>query len=219
MLYVDSSDPAALQRLLPTGLFDGVTCNPSILAASGRGFADLPELYAVAASAGARLFFAQATGTDVDALTASAQRVIALGPAARVKLMATSAGLTVCRRLADAGHEVLLTGITHPAQVIAARAAGARWVAAYVSRAARAGIPPERLVGEAVAAMRAPGADNPGLRILAASLHSLDEVAVAAAQGAVDLTLPVDVCDALLDDPATLATAQAFEDAHAATSR
>lgn|GEM_PF-5391667 len=59
MLYVDSADLRQITRLLATGLFDGVTCNPSILAAAGRGFGDLPALYSAATGAGAHLFFAQ----------------------------------------------------------------------------------------------------------------------------------------------------------------
>lgn len=183
MLYVDSADLRQITRLLATGLFDGVTCNPSILAAAGRGFGDLPALYSAATGAGAHLFFAQSTGTAPEALEASARKVIALGERARLKIMATGIGLTVARRLVDEGNEVLVTGVTHPAQVLAARAAGASWVAAYVSRAARAGIPPERLVGESVAAMNAVGAGR-HLRIIAASLHTLDQIAVAAALGA-----------------------------------
>lgn len=217
MLYIDSADIDQLERLLATGLFDGVTCNPTILQRAGRGFDDLRELYDRSVAAGAHLFFAQATGTDAETMAGSAQQILALGSRARVKLMCTSPGLTVCHDLADSGHEVVVTGITHPAQVLAARAAGARWVAAYVSRATKAGVPPEVLVGEAVKAMGARGADNADLRIIAASLHDLDEASMAAAVGAVDLTLPVDVCDLLLDDATTLAAADDFEAAHAAT--
>lgn len=218
MLYIDSADPAAIERLLATGCFDGVTCNPAILRKAGRGFADLPALYGRSVAAGARLFFAQATGEDAASLETSARQVLALGTHARVKIMGTSLGLRLTRTLTDAGHEVLVTGITHPAQILACRAAGARWVAAYVGRAAKAGVTPTRLIGQAASAMSHTTEDD-RTRILAASLHSLDEVAEAAALGAQDLTLPVDICDALLDDPATWATSAAFEADHAATSR
>ncbi|MGI8546352.1 MAG: transaldolase family protein [Gemmatimonadaceae bacterium] len=44
--FIDSAERADVERLLATGLFGGVTTNPSILVKSGLGSRDIPEAIA-----------------------------------------------------------------------------------------------------------------------------------------------------------------------------
>jgi transaldolase len=53
-LYVDTADRVAAESLLATGLFQGVTTNPTILQRASKGVADLKEIYRWAIDAGAR---------------------------------------------------------------------------------------------------------------------------------------------------------------------
>ena len=53
-LYLDTADRAAAEDLLRTGLFAGLTTNPTILQRSGLGVADAPEVHRWAVAAGAR---------------------------------------------------------------------------------------------------------------------------------------------------------------------
>ena len=63
-LYVDTADRNAAESLLATGLFHGVTTNPTILQRASKGVADLKEIYRWAIDAGAGEVFFQAWGED-----------------------------------------------------------------------------------------------------------------------------------------------------------
>jgi transaldolase len=67
-LYLDTADRAAAESLLATGLFAGVTTNPTILQRAGVGVADIPDIYRWATAAGAREVFFQAWGEDTATL-------------------------------------------------------------------------------------------------------------------------------------------------------
>ena len=67
-LYVDTADRAAAESLLATGLFHGVTTNPTILQRASMGVADLRDIYRWAVEAGAQEVFFQAWGEDAATL-------------------------------------------------------------------------------------------------------------------------------------------------------
>ena len=56
-LYLDTADRAVAEDLLTTGLFAGVTTNPTILQRSGLGVAAAPDIYTWATAAGAQEVF------------------------------------------------------------------------------------------------------------------------------------------------------------------
>ena len=61
-LYLDTADRAAAEELLGTGLFVGVTTNPTILQRSGLGIAAVPDIYKWATAAGVQEVFFQSWG-------------------------------------------------------------------------------------------------------------------------------------------------------------
>lgn len=205
MLYLDSADRAQLAPLLATGLFVGVTTNPTILDRAGLTAADLPELAAWTRDHGSTRFFAQATGATLDEQRAAAAAIAELGDDVVVKVVSTTIGLTVAAELVAAGREVLVTAVYHPTQQLLAEAAGAQYIAPYVGRASANG----RDGIELVRGMAAAGTGS--ARILAASLRSVDNVAEVFAAGAHDATLATAVAAAMLGDELTLAAAEEFE--------
>ena len=211
MLYIDSADRDQLEPLLSTGLFAGVTTNPAILGRAGLTAADLPDLAAWLRARGVTRFYAQATGTTVDELRTTAQRIADLGDDVVIKLVATTAALTVARELTDAGREVLITAVYHPTQALLAAAAGAHEIAPYVGRASENGRDGVALVADIARS-------TPTVRVLAASLRSPDQVAAVAAAGAHDLTLAPAVAQALFEDALTLAASAEFEELVAASA-
>ncbi len=205
-LYVDSADREAAGPLLSTGLFAGVTTNPTLLARAGLTQADLPDVRAWAVGEGARTLFAQTRGTTVEAIVSNGRELAALGDDVVVKVPATRAGLTAARLLGDAGTPVLITAVHHPAQGLAARAAGARFIAPYVGRMTdqgRDGVAAAIAVHQVLA--------GSGVRVLVASLRSLDDVATLAAAGVPDFALNPALAGALLADELTDAAAADFE--------
>lgn len=208
MLYIDSADRPAVERLLATGLFAGVTTNPTILMRAGLTAWDAPDVYGWACAAGAATVFVQAVGTSADDLYAHGTRLHELGGNVVVKLPATSPGLVAARRLTDDGVPVLLTAVYHPSQAVLADAVGARWVAPYVGRMrdlGHDGVAQTRALHEALVA------SGRGCRVVAASVRTRDDVAALAAAGIPDLTLSVPLCEELLDQDASVAAAAQFE--------
>ena len=99
-LYLDTADRSAAESLLATGLFTGVTTNPTILQRASKGVADLEDIYRWAIDAGAREVFFQAWGSDAATLIERGQRLHDLGREVVVKFVATRAGSTACAALA-----------------------------------------------------------------------------------------------------------------------
>ena len=93
-LYVDTADRAAAESLLATGLFHGVTTNPTILQRASMGVADLRDIYRWAVEAGAQEVFFQAWGEDATTLIERGQQLRDLGREVVVKFVATRAGST-----------------------------------------------------------------------------------------------------------------------------
>ena len=138
-LYLDTADRAAAESLMATGLFTGVTTNPTILQRASKGVADVGDIYDWAIEAGAREVFFQAWGEDPATLIERGRRLRELGPAVVVKFVATRAGATACAALAAEGAPTLLTAIYDPGQAIVAAAAGATYIAPYLGRLNDAG--------------------------------------------------------------------------------
>ncbi|MBE9926438.1 transaldolase [Cellulosimicrobium cellulans] len=214
MLYIDSADRDQVERLLATGLFAGVTTNPTILRRAGLTVDDVPTVLRWARAAGAGTVFLQAVGPDETALEAHGRQLADLGPDVVVKLPATRDGLAVSRRLTREGVPVLVTAVYHASQALVADAAGAGWIAPYVGRMSDLGLDGVAQTADLHAALRASGQ---GCRVLAASLRDTAQVAALAARGIEDLTLSTALCAALLENPDTVAAAAQFEtDARAA---
>ncbi len=140
MLYIDSADRDQVERLLATGLFAGVTTNPTILRRAGLTVDDVPTVLRWARAAGAGTVFLQAVGPDETALKTHGRQLADLGPDVVVKLPATRDGLAVSRRLTREGVPVLATAVYHASQALVADAAGAGWIAPYVGRMSDLGL-------------------------------------------------------------------------------
>jgi transaldolase len=66
--YLDTADRPAAEPLLATGLFAGLTTNPTILQRASRGVADIEHSYAWARAAGAKEIYFQTWGEDTATL-------------------------------------------------------------------------------------------------------------------------------------------------------
>ncbi len=208
LLYLDSAQRADVEPMLATGVFAGVTTNPTILDRAGLTGADIPAVYGWAVAAGAREVFAQAWGTDVEALVQCGRRLRGVGDRMTVKLAATAHGLAAAGRLTEEGVPVLLTVIYAVHQAATAAALGVRWIAPYLGRMADADQPARDQVRAMQAILNGTGGRT---AMLAASVRALEDVEFLAGCGAAAVTMPVPLARRLLDVPATAAAAAAFD--------
>ena len=209
-LYIDSADRRLITELWSSGVFAGVTTNPTILERADLGQRDVPELYAWLRDLGVPTVYLQVVGRTRDEMLRCAESYRALGPVT-VKVPATAAGFSAAAALVQDGAEVLLTVIYHPVQALMARDCGIQGVAPYVGRMTDAG---RNGVQSVIAMQQAIGTEP--TRILAASLRSADDIASLAAAGVPDFTLGGPLAQAVLADELTTAAVEEFE---AATAR
>ena len=214
-LYLDTADQAAAEPLLATGLFSGVTTNPTILQRAGLGVADIPQVHRWATAAGAREVFFQAWGEDPDTLLRRGQRLRGLGENVVVKLVASRAGAATCAELAAKGVPTLLTAVYAPGQAMVAAAAGATYIAPYLGRlqdAGRDGFADVLAMHEILTATGSP------TKVLLASVRDVPAMVALARHGVDCFTMAPAVAEQFFADELTREAVRAFEDAVTATS-
>lgn len=214
--YIDSADRGIAEPLLSSGMFAGLTTNPTLLRTAGIANRDIAALVGWATVAGAATVFVQAWGTDTATLEASGRRIREFGPNTVVKVPATRAGLEVTARLAAASIPVLVTAVYAASQVLPAMAAGAQFIAPYLGRMNDAG---RDGYAEIAAMQRMIEASGSKLEILVASLRTPKDAARLAEIGVTHFTLAPQVWDMFYDDELTAAAVESFEAASAAGER
>jgi len=129
--FIDTADVAEIRDLAETGLVDGVTTNPSLVAKSGRIFEDvLQEICAIVPGP----VSAEVTGTDTPTMLAEGRALAALAENIVIKVPLTPDGLKACKTFTDGGIKVNVTLCFSPAQAILAAKAGATYVSPFVGR-------------------------------------------------------------------------------------
>jgi transaldolase len=196
--FIDTADLAEIKDLVATGLVDGVTTNPSLVAKSGRKFLDVvAEICAVVPGP----VSAEVTATDLATMLAEGRKLAKIAPNVTVKVPLTPDGLKACRALAGEGTMVNVTLCFSAAQALLAAKAGASFISPFVGRLDDIGAPGMELIGEIVAIYR----NYPLLKteVLVASVRSPLHVTEAAKLGAHVATLPPAVLRQMFAHPLT----------------
>jgi TalC/MipB family fructose-6-phosphate aldolase len=214
-LYLDTADRAAAEPLLATGLFAGLTTNPTILDRAGLGVDDIPDIYAWAHEAGAREIFFQTWGSDTQALVERGRSLYKLGDDVVVKVVASKEGAAACATLAAEGIPTLLTAVYAPGQVMVAAAAGATYVAPYLGKLDDAGLDG---IAEVTAMQELLVATGSTCKILLASVRSVPAMVALARRGVGAFTMATPVAEAFFDDELTAAAIAVFDDVIARTA-
>jgi TalC/MipB family fructose-6-phosphate aldolase len=207
-LFIDSAEREHLEPLLKTGLFAGVTTNPTLLARAGVKLKELPELVTWVRANGAETVFVQAWGVTVeDYLTCAAELVDACGDVV-VKVPATPAGVAAVRSLETRGIHTLLTAVYNHVQVVPAIIAGATYLAPYLGRMNDAGLDG---VAEIAQMQTVIDKAHSAARLLVASIRTPDQLARLAMCGVQDFTIAPKLWWELLSEPLTDAAVGVFE--------
>jgi transaldolase len=181
--FIDTADIDEIRDLAASGLVDGVTTNPSLVAKSGRSFFQvLREICEVVSGP----VSAEVTATDHEAMVAEGRRLAALAPNITVKVPLTPDGIRACKALSGEGTMVN---------------AGASFVSPFVGRLDDIGAPGMGLIEEICAIYR----QYPDFRteVLVASIRGPMHVVEAAKIGAHVATIPPQVLRQLFAHPLT----------------
>ncbi|MCB9983426.1 MAG: fructose-6-phosphate aldolase [Rhodospirillales bacterium] len=129
--FVDTGDIDEIKTLAATGMVDGVTTNPSLIAKSGRDFKEVIQQICSIVDGPVS---AEVAATDYETMRKEAEVIRKWGDNIAVKVPLTEDGLRVCKELSDDGTLVNVTLCFSPAQAILAAKAGASFVSPFVGR-------------------------------------------------------------------------------------
>jgi transaldolase len=196
--FIDTADLAEIRDLAATGLVDGVTTNPSLVAKSGRNFL---EVVAEISKIVPGPVSAEVTALDSETMIAEGRKLAKIAKNVAVKVPLTPDGLKACRALSNEGTMVNVTLCFSAAQALLAAKAGATFVSPFVGRLDDVGATGMELIADIVAMYR----NYPNLRteVLVASVRNPLHVVEAAKLGAQVATLPPSVLRQMFAHPLT----------------
>ena len=196
--FIDSADIADLKAAVATGLVDGVTTNPSLIAKSGRNFVDaVREICSFVEGP----VSAEVAATDVAGMLAEGRALAAIADNVAVKVPLTWPGLKVCKTLVEEGCMVNVTLCFSANQALLAAKAGATFISPFIGRLDDVGTDGMDLIREIRAIYD--NYDTLETEILAASIRHPLHIKDAAMAGADVATMPPNIFRQLIEHPLT----------------
>lgn len=129
--FVDTADTADIRDLAATGLLDGVTTNPSLIAKSGRQFLEVvKEICAIVDGP----VSAEVVALDHATMMKEAEVLRKLADNVCIKVPLTVDGLKTCKALTSEGTQVNVTLCFSANQALLAAKAGATFISPFVGR-------------------------------------------------------------------------------------
>jgi len=195
--FLDTGNVEELRAAAATGVLDGVTTNPSLVAREGRNFKELLlEICAIVDGP----ISAEVTTMEQEGMYKQAMELREIHPNIVVKLPLTKEGITVCSRIAPQGVRVNVTLCFSATQALLAAKAGAAYVSPFVGR-----LDDISHVGMDLIRQMRQIFDNYGYatQILTASVRHPVHVVEAALAGSDVATMPAKVFEALFKHPLT----------------
>ena len=131
-IFLDTADVNQIQTRLGTGLIDGITTNPTLIARSHRNPDDVYQELIVM---GVKDISMEVVGNAPQMINEGLRLADLFGDIATVKVPCTADGLMACRELSRNHHiRVNVTLIFNSAQAVMASKAGATYVSPFVGR-------------------------------------------------------------------------------------
>lgn len=196
-IFIDTADTEELKAAFATGLVDGVTTNPTLIAKSGR---DFKEVIAAICDMTDGPVSAEVASTDYETMLKEAHVLADIARNVVVKLPLTWDGLKTCQELTDEGINTNVTLCFTANQAWLAAKAGATYISPFIGRLDDLGQDGLELISEIRALYDSQGYET---EILAASIRGVAHVKESAFLGADVATIPPKVFHSLLGHPLT----------------
>lgn len=195
--FIDTADVAEIKKVNATGMLDGVTTNPSLIAKTGRDFLEVvAEICAVVDGP----VSAEVTATDFETMLKEGHKLAGVAANVVVKVPLTVDGLMTCRALSDEGTGVNVTLCFSAVQALLAAKAGASFISPFVGRLDDVGANGMDLIEDIAMIYTNYDFDT---EILVASIRTTKHLEEAAKIGADVATIPPAVLRSLYNHPLT----------------
>lgn len=196
-IFADTADIALLRTLNDTGLIDGVTTNPSIIAKSGRNIIEvIKEICDLVDGP----ISAEVTAEDCDGMLKEADKLVKIADNVVIKVPLTVDGLKATGKLSAQGIKTNVTLCFSVSQALLAAKAGATFISPFVGRLDDVGADGLGLIHDIRTTYDNYGFDT---QILAASIRTVAQVNEVALAGADCATLPPSIFLDMFKHPLT----------------
>lgn len=191
--FIDTADINELIRLASTGMIDGVTTNPSLIAHSGRSSkAVLEDICRIVKGP----VSAEVIATEEKEMYLEAMKLVQIAENIVIKLPLTQDGIICCKKLSEQNVRTNLTLCFSATQALIAAKAGATYVSPFVGRLDDIGERGMTLVENICKIFQN---YNFPTQVLAASIRTADHVKQAALLGAHVATIPPQIFKDLMN--------------------
>jgi transaldolase len=196
-LFIDSGNIKEIEGLVPLGIIDGITTNPTLLAKEGGDYRGLLKRICQIVKGPTS---AEVVATDAEGMIREGRELAKIDEHIVVKVPFTKAGVMACKTLAAEGTRVNVTLIFSPTQALLAAKVGATYVSPFVGRLDDIATSGMNLISEIVEIF-----DNYqfGTEVLVASVRHPIHIVEAARMGADVCTCPAAVIESMFKHPLT----------------
>jgi transaldolase len=196
-IFIDSGNLKDIESLVPLGIIDGITTNPSLLA---KESGDSRQLLKKICDAVKGPVSAEVVATEAQAMIKEGRELARIDPHIVVKVPFTRDGVKACKALSSEGTKVNVTLIFSPTQALLAAKVGASYCSPFVGRLDDIATSGMQLIQEIVEIY----ANYPiKTEVLVASTRGPMHIVEAARMGADICTCPPAVIDSLFNHPLT----------------
>ena len=196
-LFVDSANVEEIEGLVPLGIVDGVTTNPSLLGKAGRDPQEVLESICRLVSGPVS---AEVVATEADGMIGEGRKLSTISEHIVVKVPFGREGVKACGALSREGIRVNVTLVFRATQALLAAKAGATFVSPFVGRLDDIGTSGMELIRQIVDIYENYEFTT---EVLVASIRGPMHIIDAAQMGADVCTCPPKVIDAIFNHPLT----------------
>ena len=196
--FLDTAEVKVIKKLSETGLVDGITTNPSLIAKSGKDFLKtLKEISKIIKGP----ISAEVTALDSKGMVQEAKKLSQISKNIVIKLPLTEEGLKTCKFLSKKKIKTNVTLCFSAAQALLAAKCGATYISPFVGRLDDIGENGMSLIQDIKSIYM--NYSNLKTKILVASVRNTEHVIQSAIIGADVVTLPPATLKELSKHPLT----------------
>jgi len=196
-IFIDSGNLKEIEALVPLGIIDGITTNPSLLAKEPGDYKEILKRICQIVKGPTS---AEVVATDFEGMIRQGRDLAAIDEHIVVKVPFTREGVRACKTLSSEGLRVNVTLIFSPTQALLAAKVGAYFVSPFVGRLDDIATSGMNLIKEIVDIYKNYQFST---QILVASVRHSIHIVEAARMGADICTCPAAVIDGMFRHPLT----------------
>ena len=196
-IFLDTADVEKIRELYQWGVVDGVTTNPTHIAATGRPFLDVVREILEIVDGPVSL---EVISTEAEGMVEEARKLAALHYNVVVKIPCTVEGLKALKVLASEGVKVNMTLVFSANQALLAAKAGATYISPFVGRLDAIGHDGMEVVRQTVAILRNYGFTS---QVIVSAIRHPQHVLQAALCGAHVATVRPEILEQMIRHPLT----------------